>query len=175
MMPMPARIELARWTIVGLVFIVLIVASATDIRDRRIPNWAVALLGVLYVGWAFVAPGISVLSSLEAGAIVFVVTVALFAMKLVGAGDSKLMTVMALYVGLGLLPLFSLATVMFGGALAVFSLALHPRRALALIRLQGAGDTGRGIPYGVAISLGAMLILLHETSCVASDMRLVCF
>jgi prepilin peptidase CpaA len=175
MMAMPARIEFARWTIVGLVSLVLLVASATDIRERRIPNWTIGVLGVLYLGWAFVAPGISVLSSLEAGVIVFVVTAALFAMKLIGAGDSKLMSVMALFAGLGLLPLFSLATVMFGGALALFSLALQPRRALAVIQMRGVGDTGRGVPYGVAIALGSMLVLLHEVSCGSSDARFVCF
>jgi prepilin peptidase CpaA len=172
---MPARIEFARWTIVGLVSLVLLFASVTDIRERRIPNWTIGVLAILYLGWAFVAPGISVVSSLEAGAIVFVITAGLFAARLVGAGDSKLMSVMALFAGLGLLPLLSLATVMFGGALALFSLALQPRRALAVIQTGTPGEGGRGIPYGVAIALGSLLVLLHEVSCAVSDMRLVCF
>ena len=173
---MPARIELARWAIAALVSLVLLVASVSDVRERRIPNWTIAALAALYAGWAFVTPGASILSSLEAAGIVFVVTAALFAMKLAGAGDSKLMSVTALFGGVGLLPLFALATVMFGGALALFSLALQPRRVLAIIQMRGGqAGSGRGIPYGVAISLAGVLVLLHELSCASSDMRLVCF
>ncbi len=172
---MPAPIELARWTIAALVSLVLLVASVSDIRERRIPNWTIVAIAALYLGWAFVAPGVSILSSLEAAAIVFVITAALFALKFAGAGDSKLMSAMALFGGMGLLPLFALATVMFGGALAIFSLALQPRRVLAIIQMRGQGSPGRGIPYGVAISLAGILILLHALSCVSSDLRLVCF
>lgn len=154
---------------------VLAFASVRDISDRRIPNWTVAAVACLFVAWAFVVPSISFLSSLGAAAIVFAVTAALFAFHVVGAGDSKLMTALALFAGLSRLPLFVVATVLAGGAIALFSLALRPTRVLVMLQMRGKGDFGRGIPYGVAISLGGASILLSELSCNSADHRLVCF
>jgi len=172
---MPTYIETARWVIVILASLVLGVAAARDVSERRIPNWTVLAIAGLFAMWTLVAPSVSLLSSLGAAGIVFVVTLGFVAFNLFGAGDSKLMTAVALFAGVRLLPYFVLGTVLFGGALAVFSLALEPRRALALIQLRGRGDPSRGIPYGVAISLAGVILLLHELSCSASDPRLLCF
>src|SRR5262249_51342018 len=148
-----------------LASLALLVASTRDVQERRIPNWTVISLVVLFLPWIFIGPGVSLLSSLAAAGIVFAITVAFVALGLFGAGDSKLMTAVALFAGLPLLAYFAFGTVLFGGALAVFSLALEPRRALALIQLRSIGDPGRGIPYGVAISLAGILMLFHELSC----------
>ncbi len=172
---MPARIEIARWIIVILASLVLLVASTRDIQERRIPNWTVVAVVALFVPWIFVGPAVSLFSSLAAAAIVLVITVGFVAFNLFGAGDSKLMTAVALFAGLHLLGYFALGTVLFGGALAIFSLALEPMRALAVIQLKGKGDPGRGIPYGVAISLAGLFLLFHEVSCSGSDAHLMCF
>jgi prepilin peptidase CpaA len=155
--------------------LVLVVASASDIKERRIPNWTVVAIAALYLVWAAFGPVASIVSAIEAAAIVFVVTVGLFALSVVGAGDSKLMTVVALFGGLGLLPLFVLATVLFGGAIAVFSLALQPRRALAMLLTRRLGESDRGVPYGIAISMAGALVLMHQLSCASTDTRFVCF
>ena len=172
---MPAGTEIARWIVAGFVLLVLVIASANDVKERRIPNWSVVAIGGLYLVWAALGPIASVVSGVEAAAIVFAVTVGLFALSVVGAGDSKLMTVVALFSGLGLLPLFVISTVLFGGAIAVFSLALQPRRALAMLLTRRIGDSDRGVPYGIAISMGGALVLMHQLSCVSSDPRFVCF
>lgn len=172
---MPAGTEIARWVIAALVVIVLAVASASDVKARHIPNWTVIAIAGLYVVWAATGPIASILSSLGAGALVLAVTAGLFAFGVIGAGDSKLMAAIALFAGFKLLLFFVLATVLFGGALAVFTLALQPRRALAMLRLRGQGDFGRGIPYGVAISMAGALVLLHQLSCNAADAQFVCF
>lgn len=52
-----------------------------------------------------------------------------------------------------------LVTVLAGGVMAVVSLASRPRRALAIWSLRGQGDWGRGIPYGIAIALGAAVVV----------------
>jgi Flp pilus assembly protein protease CpaA len=54
---------------------------------------------------------------------------------------------------------FALATVLTGGAMAVVSLASRPTRALVMFNLRGKGDFGRGIPYGVAIGVGGIVVL----------------
>jgi prepilin peptidase CpaA len=171
----PVRIEIARWIIAISVMSILLVASVRDVSERRIPNWTVVTVIVLFVAWAVLEPSVSFVSSLGAGAILFAITAALFAFGLVGAGDAKLMSALALFAGLRLLLFFVLATVLFGGALAMLSLAVQPRRVLAVIQTRGKFDMGRGIPYGVAISLAGALVLLHQLSCRSGDMRVVCF
>ena len=76
--------------------------------------------------------------------------------QLVGAGDSKLVTVVALFVGLERLPQFAFATAIVGGALAVVSLAANPRRALVMFQMRGRGDFERNVPYGVAIAVAGI-------------------
>src|SRR5690348_11960113 len=97
---MPAAIEVARWAVAGLFLLTLVIASVMDIKYRRIPNWAVVALIVLFVPWIFVGQPVSILGSLTAAAIVFALGIALYAFKLWGAGDSKLITAVALFVGL---------------------------------------------------------------------------
>jgi prepilin peptidase CpaA len=103
--------------------------------------------------------GQPLVSALAAAAIAFAITFALYAFKVIGAGDSKLFAAAALFCGLGYLPLFALATVLAGGAIAAVSLAARPHRAMAMLSMRGKGDWGRGIPYGVAIAIGAGVVL----------------
>jgi prepilin peptidase CpaA len=149
--------EVARWTIAGLFALVLVVAAASDIRDRRIPNWTVLAIVVLFAGWASVVGSVLLASSLEAAGIAFAVSFALYFFKVLGAGDSKLATAVALFVGMGNLLQFALITSLAGGALAVVSLAADPTRALVMFQMRGEGDYGRGVPYGVAIAAAGVL------------------
>jgi hypothetical protein len=41
---MLALIEIARWTVAAAFALILILASATDIKYRRIPNWTVVAI-----------------------------------------------------------------------------------------------------------------------------------
>jgi prepilin peptidase CpaA len=157
-------IEIARWTVVILFSLVLGFAAFSDIKDRRIPNWTVLAVAALFVAWVFVGPGVSIVASLEAALIVFVLSVVFYLLKIVGAGDSKLITVVTLFMGPRLLPEFALITALAGGALAVFSLALNPTRTLVMIKMHFRGEFGRGIPYGVAIALGGIATILPHVT-----------
>lgn len=149
-------IEIARWAIVFLFAVTLAAAAISDTLRRLIPNWTIVAVAVLFVGWVFVEPFVSIRGSLEAALIMFVVSCALYAFGVVGAGDSKLITVVSLFVGLSWLPQFVLATVLVGGALAVISLVARPTRALVMLQMRGKGSFGRGIPYGVAIAMAGL-------------------
>jgi len=141
--------------------LILVWAAVSDVRRRIIPNVSVlALLGV-FLAWAVAVLGFGqpLVSALAAAAIAFVVTFVLYAFKVIGAGDSKLFAAAALFCGLGYLPLFALATVLAGGAIAAVSLAARPRRAAVMFAMGGKGDWGRGIPYGVAIAIGAAVVM----------------
>jgi prepilin peptidase CpaA len=146
--------------------VILAWAAVSDIRKRIIPNASVlALLGV-FLAWAVLVLGVGqpLVSALAAAAIAFVVTFALYALKVIGAGDSKLFAAAALFCGLGYLPLFALATVLAGGVIAAISLAARPNRAAVMLSMRGKGDWGRGIPYGVAIAIGAAVVMWGSIS-----------
>ena len=138
---------------------VLIWAAVSDVRDRRIPNKAVLSVLGLFGLWAVANGGAGLASAVVAGAIAFAVAYGLYVFKIVGAGDAKLFAALALFAGLSHLPLFALATAWTGGLMALVSLAASPRRAMIIFAMRGQGDHGRGIPYGVAIGVGAAVVL----------------
>lgn len=157
---MPALIEVARWATILLVCLVLTVAGASDVRTRRIPNWTVLATGGLFGAWFFVGPSVPLLSSLGAALIVFVCSCALYSFGIVGAGDSKLATAVALFAGIARLPEFIFYMSLAGGVLVLCMLAAQPARVLVILQMRGKGALDRGVPYGAAIAVaGAMLML----------------
>lgn len=157
-------IEIARWTLLVLLTSVLGYAAAVDVRERRIPNWTVLAIAGLYVGWAVAGPAVSLLGSIEAAFIVFVLTVGLYVLNVMGAGDSKLVTAAALFVGMQHLLAFVLLIAISGGVVALFMMALSPRRVLVIIQTKGQVGFGRSVPYGVAIALATIAVLVPRVS-----------
>ncbi|HEY5288838.1 MAG TPA: prepilin peptidase [Caulobacteraceae bacterium] len=151
--------EIVRWAVAALLTGVLAFAAVTDIRLRKIPNWTVLASLGLFVVWAFVHPISWDLWALAAGLIAFAVTFGLYSAGLVGAGDSKLFAAVALFAGLGHLAPLTFATAIAGGLVAAISLLAKPTRTLVMFKLRGRGDYGRGVPYGVAIAIGAVLVV----------------
>jgi prepilin peptidase CpaA len=154
-----ANADYALWAVAGLYAAVLVAAGVTDIRARKIPNWAVIALLLLFVPWLFVGPDVSWVSSLSAFAIALVVTVGLYLVRVIGAGDSKLFTAVALFAGLKLLGVLALATALIGGVIAIGIMIANPRRAVRGLTAKGRAEQGRGIPYGVPIALAALLVM----------------
>lgn len=151
--------DIARYILAALFTGLMTWAAASDVKSRRIPNTAVlALLGA-FVAWTAMDMGLTLLSSLEAFGVALVFTVALYAFKIIGAGDSKLFAVAALFMGMGYLPFFALGTALAGGLIAAVSLASRPQRALVMFTLRGKGDFGPGVPYGAAIAIGGIIVL----------------
>src|SRR5579871_5443169 len=93
-------IDAIRWAIILLTCVALVVAGVSDVRQRRIPNSAVLAVAGLFALWYPVEPSISLLSCLLAALIVFICGFALYGFGIVGAGDSKLATAVALFAGL---------------------------------------------------------------------------
>ena len=144
-------------------------ASAwSDVKRLTIPNMYVALIAVAFVPAFIVAKFFagdasifnSALNHFGAAALMFAVTYALFTLKLVGGGDSKMISAYALWAGLsGLMPLlFTMAVV--GGLLGVSTLLLKkykpfekPTKDSWISKAQGGAQD---VPYGVAIFSGAL-------------------
>lgn len=146
-------IELARFTVAATLAVVLVLISVSDAMHRRIPNTGILALAGLFVTWTALNHGVGLVSALEAFAISLVVTGVLYAFKVIGAGDSKLFTVAALFTGMTNLPLMALVTVIIGGAIALAIMIMRPVRGIVMLQMRGRGDWGRGIPYGVPISI----------------------
>lgn len=153
---MPSH-EMLRAVVAILASATLAWGGLTDVRTRLIPNRSIVVLLVLFLPWTALDFGASTVSALEAGALVLVVTFGLFAFRIFGAGDAKMISAMALFMGLGYLPYFLFITAMAGGLFALMALAARPQRALVMFATRGKGDYGPGVPYGAAIAIGGVL------------------
>jgi prepilin peptidase CpaA len=158
----PEPIEVARWIVAGLFLLILTIASVTDIKHRRIPNWAVLALIALFIPWIFVGHAVSVAGSLAAAAVVFVLGLGLYALRLWGAGDSKLITAVALFVGLDGILQFAFSTAVFGGILALIILLSRSSWWMRILHQSGREQAVGTVPYGVAIAVGAALTVLRS-------------
>ncbi len=141
--------------LIGLA-ILLISAGIEDVRTREIANWknaAIALAAPLWWWSQGMAWWPDAAIQIGIAGIVFALFVGAFALGQMGGGDVKLIGALALW--LPLQPLIAMLTAMalLGGVLtlAMVGARLVRRRPLA----------GIEIPYGVAITLAA-LIVLHE-------------
>jgi prepilin peptidase CpaA len=133
--------------------IALLFAAFTDIRRRQIDNWlnaGIALAAPLF-WWSSglsLWPGVAMQLGVAVAA--FAVLAGLFALKMMGGGDVKLLTALALWVPfyefMQLLLIMSLA----GGALTIVLAAWH------VMRRQ---KDKLKIPYGVAIAFGGLWVL----------------
>lgn len=139
--------------LVGALAIALLVAAFTDIRRRQIDNWlnAAVALGAPAFWWA---SGLSVwpdmVIQIALALTTFVVLAGLFALKLMGGGDVKLLSALALWLApitfLKLLIVMSL----LGGVLTLLFAGWH----YTVTRRRDAK-----IPYGVAIASAGLITL----------------
>ena len=137
----------------------LLFAAISDIRVRKIPNWTVLALLLPFVLTLATNQVVDIWPALGGGALVLLVTYGLFSLGVFGAGDAKLLSMLALLVGWASLPRLLMATVLVGGAMAVVVLAAQPRRVLVLLQMRGKAVNGRGLPYGVAIAVGGVAVM----------------
>lgn len=133
-------------------------AAAVDLQRRKIPNRVV--LGLLCVFPAYLLVGNDApawWSALGAGVLTFVASYILYALGVLGAGDSKLLSAAALFMGLEQLASFSFLTVVAGGIVALVMLGLRPQQAAVAVLSRGRIQVAAtGVPYGVAIAAGAI-------------------
>lgn len=197
-MALPERDMLAALLPAILLLSVLLVAVSSDLRSRRIPNnlilagWCVALVWHALAApgaWAFdpVSPGgVGFLLALLAGAILLVAFMPFYVLRIMGAGDVKLMSVVGTFFGVSSdawtqligVSLFVLAA---GGLLAAARMLATRSSAavLANLRLIFSGYAGRALgmpapsfdprtdsadrmPYAVAIATGTLLYLVAK-------------
>ena len=145
--------EILKYGLLAGLAIALIVAAISDIRERKIANWLnIAIAAGAPAFW--VASGLSfwpdMVIQLGLAFVVFWAFAGLFALGLLGGGDVKLLGALALWLSpLAFLDLL-LVMAFVGGGIAV---AFVVRRVIWKPKTQGT------IPYGVAITPGALWVL----------------
>lgn len=149
---------------VSLIFpLLMIFAALRDVTSFKIPNRIVMALAAT---WPLAAlyvelPWGAVWGALLLALIFLVIGFILFAQNLLGAGDVKLLSVAALWVGAGQISLFALSTALAGAVLA-FGLLFFRQLPLP-VHLAGQAwvvdlhARHRVMPYGVAIAAGALI------------------
>ena len=151
----------APWAALLLIAIALCLwAALSDLTRFLIPNTASAGLVVGGVIW-IATTGAPWVSHLIAFASVFVFGYAAYALRLLGAGDSKLLAALALWLGPFGAVVLMLHTTLIGAVLALAWILSGPARQ-ALIGCGLAIDPipPARIPYGIAISAAAIPALI---------------
>jgi prepilin peptidase CpaA len=139
-------------------------AAASDLFTMTISNRvSLALVAGFLVLAVLSGMGLTdILSHVGAGAAVLAVAFACFAMGWVGGGDAKVAAAAALWFGFGHLMNYLVYASLFGGALTLLLLQFrqwplpYPFAGQAwLLRLHAKES---GIPYGIALAIGALMI-----------------
>ncbi|MEM8947840.1 MAG: prepilin peptidase [Pseudomonadota bacterium] len=164
----------------------LVTGALNDIDCRRLPNWLTSAVAGLYALFVAVSPTpIDWMSAFVVAGLVFAVGFACFAFQLMGGGDVKLMTGLALWAGVEHIALFLMVTTIAGGLLSLVILMLRrwsrSPALLTLTFLSGqftrrfqrpaalAGnptsadvtdvEINESLPYGVAIAAGGFAVI----------------
>lgn len=150
--------------ILTLVFPALAIFGAVnDAATMKIPNWISIVLALAYVPVAFVVglAGIDILISVGLGFAALIIGIALFAFRVIGGGDAKLLAASVMWVGVSGLGPFLLYVALAGGGLSIALLLARKWVPLLPIVvgpqwLQRLLEPKGDLPYGIAIAVGAI-------------------
>jgi prepilin peptidase CpaA len=139
-------------------------AAASDLFTMTISNRVSLALAASFLALALLS-GMAlpdILSQVGAGATVLAVAFVCFAMGWVGGGDAKVAAAAALWFGFGHLLNYLVYASLFGGALTLLLLQFRqwplPYQLAGqpwLLRLHAKES---GIPYGIALAIGALTV-----------------
>lgn len=144
------------WGLIGLAGLGL-TASWLDLVQRRLPNWlcAIGLIAGLGLAVSTGGPGALGWHGLHA-ATALLGGMALFAAGVIGGGDAKYYAALASWFPIGLgLHLFVAVTMAGAGVVLCWIIYRKLQGKPVLARNTSASE---GLPYGVAISVGALLL-----------------
>jgi prepilin peptidase CpaA len=139
-------------------------AAATDLFTMTISNRVSLALGAGFLALALLS-GMGfydILSHVGAGATVLAAAFACFAMGWVGGGDAKVAAGAALWFGFGHLLNYLVYASLFGGALTLSLLQFRewplPYQLTGQTWLLKLHAKESGIPYGIALAIGALTV-----------------
>ena len=156
-------------SVVWVIFVAIMIAAIViDLKSYRIPN---GLVGALLVMFVTVAAANSTemswmdwMGHIAAALVVFGAGIFLYALKQMGAGDVKLLSVVALWSGILSLPalLFYVSLCGLVGMVIILGLRMIAPRlqsspASPSKSLPRVLTKGQGIPYAIGIGPGAII------------------
>ncbi|MBU6474883.1 MAG: prepilin peptidase [Alphaproteobacteria bacterium] len=149
------------------VLAVTLLSCRSDIRALRIPNaHALVILSCFVPAYLAMPSAFAPLwSHLAAFSLMFAITYLMFYKGLMGGGDSKFASALALWVGLrGLVPFIFYMSLM-GGLLGAATLVIRKKKPFrnppAGSWMAEAQEGKSAVPYGLAISFGAWVAFFH--------------
>lgn len=141
----------------------VIVAGLRDLTTMKIPNWISGLLILCFFPAAFMV-GLSpttVAVHFGVAVVALFIGMGLFALRVIGGGDAKLMAAVCLWLGLTGSAVFVLSTAVVGGFLCLMLIfargQLRPYVSGAPEWIDTLLEPTGDIPYGVAIAVGALM------------------
>jgi prepilin peptidase CpaA len=141
----------------------LIIAALNDLYEYKIPNWVSIVLFCSYFAASIglSAPPSAMLEGFLFACAALVVGFALFAGKILGGGDAKLIAACAPWIGPSALAPFLLYTAYAGGVFAIALIMFRKAPALPIYAhapwLMRLHQRPKDIPYAVAIAIGGLL------------------
>lgn len=150
----------------GVFFLLCAFACMKDLSSLTIPNWVNAGIAIAFIPAALIgvltSPEITFSTAgwhLLVGFILFAICFGLFVFGAFGGGDAKMIPAVALWMGpAGVMP-FLFGLTLAGGvlALAVLFARKNVPEVFAPSFVRATMKEGEGVPYGVAISVGAVV------------------
>lgn len=150
-----------------------VLAGIADFRAMTIPNhYSVYVIALFVLAYGVMALGGGAYYAfkpiqwhLASAGLMFVVTFAMFGLRLIGAGDSKFASACALWVSLRDLPAFIFYMTIMGALLGVAALVMRRRKPFANAMAGGWVDQVQNgaskVPYGIAISFGMIIAFVQ--------------
>lgn len=144
-------------------------AGAMDLFTMTIPNRiSLMLLGAFVVLAPFAGLGPwQMVHHFGAGLVVLAVGILLFIPGWIGGGDAKLAAAVALWLGFENLFGYLLCVALVGGSLAMMFMTLRAYPLPAFVATEPWAvrlhDKRGGIPYGIALAAGALLVYPHTS------------
>ena len=138
----------------------LLWAAGEDFHRLTIPNWVSLSMIGLYPIHVLASPvPVNWPMAAAIASVTFAVGFFLFALKMVGGGDVKLLTATSLWADPALFPSFILLTTIAGGVIGLA--ILLRRRRMAPAAADSDHSAGPAVmPYGVAIAVGGLMVAL---------------
>lgn len=157
-----SRVSIVHYTVVWAFIALLGWAAYSDLRAFIIPNRLSLAMAVLYPAHVIASPvHVDWTGDLMVGAIVLGMGFAMFAMRVAGGGDVKLLSVVALWAGTQNILLTVLVMGLAGGMLSVFVLV-----RLRFADARSGQDSGfvqwfgqamkTNVAYGLSIAMGGL-------------------
>jgi prepilin peptidase CpaA len=146
----------------------LVWAAVSDVGRFTIPNAAVLALAALFLPYALIALTPAMIFAHAGVALAaFAVGASLFAAKVMGGGDVKLIAAVGLWAGPSLALQSLLVMAIAGGGLALALLAVgavRVRLSIAGLATPGPALKSQPLPYGVAIAVAGWWTLYTLTA-----------